>query len=572
MMSATSGNASEPRAQAPPADLVLLGGVVYTADDRGSTVQAVAVRDGRIAFTGTTDRARDWISAGTEVIDLDGRMVLPGFIDSHSHTSYTVRMVEGVQLWGLPSREAYLDAIAAYVAARPDIEVVTGAGWDPAVLGGGGPTSEELDSIEPRRPVALNDKQDHALWVNSAALAAAGVDGHTADPPTGGIIERVPGTVGTSAAPYGEPSGTLRFPATMLVIDALPGYSVEQVKNGVRWYQEHVGGPFGITAVYDCQMQLGAADTQAYEEMARDGELRLWVRGAVELRRDDRVDKFLPRMRAEAARHTNPLFRTPAVKFFADGVLPGRTAYLKEDYANVPGFRGTPVWPPDLLMEAFTAVDAAGLQIAVHAVGDAASAEALDALEHVVAVNGERDRRPHIAHLRCVDPADIPRLARLGATAAMQPFWFLKRPLFFSAELPCLGPERAAHMYPMRSYFDAGALVASSSDWNVTERPDPLVGIQTGVMRWYPGDAMVDEPLVPEEACTVEEMIRSFTINGARAMFLDEMTGSLELGKSADLVVLDRDILACRPEEIGDTRVLLTLFRGEPVYSDGSLA
>lgn len=554
------------------ADLVLLAGFVYVVDADGSVAQAVAVRDGRIACTGSDAEVRELIGPRTEVVDLGGRMVLPSFIDSHSHTSYTVRMVEGVQLWGLGSREKYLEAVAAYVAAHPEVDVVRGAGWDPAVLGGHGPTKEALDRIEHARPVLLNDVQDHALWVNSAALAAAGVTGDTPDPPTGGIVERVPGTADSAATPHGEPSGTLRFPATMLVLDALPGWSVGQVKRGIRWYQEHVSAPLGITAVFDCQVQLGACEAQAYEELARDGELRLWVRVAFELRRDDEVESWLPRMRAEAARHTHPLFRTPAVKFFADGVLPGRTAYLKQDYANVPGFRGAPVWPPALLDEAFAAVDAAGLQIAVHAVGDAASAEALDALEHVTAVNGARDRRPHIAHLRCVDPADIPRLATLGATAAMQPYWFLKRPLYFSAELPCLGPERAARMYPMRSCFDAGALVASSSDWNVTDPPDPLIGIQTGVMRWYPGEASVDEPLVPEEACTVEQMIRSFTINGARSMFLDDVTGSLEVGKSADLVVLDRNILACPPQEIGAGRVLLTLFRGEAVYRDDALA
>jgi predicted amidohydrolase YtcJ len=297
----------------------------------------------------------------------------------------------------------------------------------------------------------------------------------------------------------------------------------------------------------------------------------MWVRVAFELTPEDDLETWLARAREERARHQREAFQTNAVKFFADGVLPGRTAYLKEDYADEPGFRGRPIWPSAQMEDAFVRADRDEFQIVVHAVGDAASAQTLDAFARLEEANGERDRRGNIAHLRCVDPVDIPRLAALGVTAAMQPYWFLKRQLFFEAELPRLGPQRALRMYPMQSYFDAGALVTSSSDWYVTRPPDPLQGIQTGIMRWFPGAALVDEPLNPPEGCTVEQMIRSFTINGARSMFLDHLTGSIEAGKSADLVVLDRDILTCRPEEIGTAHVQLTVSRGRVVYeAEGS--
>jgi predicted amidohydrolase YtcJ len=547
--------------------LALLNGVVHTLDGKQTIAPAVVVRDGKIAFVGSDAGARTRIDTDTRVVDLRGKMVLPGFVESHAHPSDATRMLYEVGLWQQCTKDGYLDAVKAFAAAHPDDAVIRGSGWDPAVLPGRGPCKEDLDRIEPRRPVVLMDLDSHAVWVNSAALALAGIDGTRPDP-TGGCIERTDGTVGKTGTPHGEPSGTLRWPAMDLILDALPAYSVEQVRDGLGWYQREVAAPLGITTAFDAWIPPGGPQEEAYEQLAAEAALTMWVRAAYYMGPEVDVAAWLAEAVRCRGRHRTPLFKTPAVKLLADGVLPSRTAYMKEDYCDEPGFRGVPLWPPARMRDALVAADAAGFQLHVHGLGDAASAQALDCLELVERVNGRRDRRAAVVHLCYVDPADIPRLVRLGATAAMQPFWMYKSPLYFATELPCLGPARAALMYPMRSYFDRGARVACSSDWPVTIPPNPLHGIQTGIMRWFPGASQVDDPLNPQQGCTVAQMIRSYTINGARALFLDRVTGSIRPGKSADLIVLDTDITGCPPEEIGQAKVLLTVFRGNEVFDD----
>ena len=376
------------------------------------------------------------------------------------------------------------------------------------------------------------------------------------------MIERDPLT--------GEPSGTLRETAVGLVTDRLPGYSVAEYERGLLFFAHDVAAPLGITTVFDPGVIVGGPAAQAYERLARDGRLTVTVRAALGLNPGDPLDAWLPAAVAERAAHTGPLFQTPAVKFFADGVLEGRTAYLGEDYADRPGFRGEPLWPPAELAAAFAAVDAAGFQIHVHCIGDGATAETLDALAALEAAAGRRDRRPGLTHLQYVAPADVARLARLGVTAVVQPYWALKDSYFVDSQLPALGRRRAEHEYPLRSFFDSGALVAAGSDWPVTLPPDPLDAIQIGVTRRFPGLSVVDEPLWPAEACTPAQMIDSFTVNAARALFLEAETGSLEPGKNADIVVLDRDLLTVPPDEIGEARVLVTLSRGEEVFHDAS--
>lgn len=554
------------------ADKVFYGGVVYTANAKHPMARAVAVRGSRIQYVGSNWGAARYVGRHTRLVNLHGKLMLPGFIDAHAHASMSVSLVYAVDLYGLGSLEAYLDAVSAFAAANPALPAVQGTGWSNTVAPDIGPLAADLDAVVSDRPVALQSEDYHSLWVNTKALELAGVSGATPDP-EGGKIERVPGTAGTPGNPYGTPSGTLRESAAALVSDVLPDYTVAQYKQGILYFQKEVAGPFGITSVYDPWLGIGSNGVKAYEQLARAGKLTMRVRGALGIDPGDDLSAWVKAARAERAKHKRALFRTTAVKFFADGVIEGHTGYLKEPYADAleyagdADYRGMPLWEPDALAQAFTAVDAARLQIHVHSIGDAATTEVLDALAAARAANGKRDWRPGITHLQLVDPADYARFRQLGVTAVPQPYWFLMDDYYWYLQLPYLGQQRADDEYPMKSLFSAGARVASASDFPVTIPPDPIDGIQTGVMRWAPGwDIPESDVLWPEERVSVKRMIDSFTINGAKAAFTERVTGSIARGKSADLIVLSRNILKTPPKDIGDAEVTLTMFRGRIIH------
>lgn len=562
-----------------PADLVIKNGLVYTVDADWSTAQAVAVRDGRIVFIGSSQAATRFIGPGTQVVNARGNMVLPAFADAHCHAGMTVSSLYAVSLWYLPTVDDYLAAVAEFAAANPDLEWIRGEGWSNTVAPGIGPLATDLDKVVSDRPVAITSEDYHSLWVNSKTLEMAKITGFTQDPP-GGTIERLPDSVDPDTAPYGVPSGTLREAASTMVQELIPDYSLEQYKEGILAYQDWIAKPYGITLVFDALLRPGGRAVQAYEELAQEGMLSMRVRGALALDPEDDLAAMLDAFEAERALHTTPYFQTPAVKFFADGVIEGHTGYLEEPYADAeayngdPDYRGMPLWEPDALAEAFTAVDEADFQIHVHSIGDAATSETLDAFAAARAANGAHDWRPGVTHVQLVSPEDFARFADLGVTAVPQPYWFLKDDYYTYLQLPYLGLPRADEEYPMKSFFDAGVHVASASDFPVTWPPDPLDAIQTGVMRWfpdwvweYPPPPSLEGVLWPEERVTAEQMVQSFTIEGAYANFLEDETGSLEIGKSADIIIVNRDITTCDPAKIGKSKVLLTLFEGRTVFS-----
>ena len=540
------------------ADIVLVNGIVSTRDDARSVVQAVAVRDGVVALVGDSAQVRELIGPRTQTIDLRGRLVLPGFVDAHAHACMAADDLFKAVVYELPSVRDCVAGVARFAAAHPELPVIRGCGWSNTMAPGRGPRKEDLDAVESARPVVLESSDYHSVWVNSRALELAGIHVGTPDSP-GGVIERMEGT--------GEPAGTLREGAVELVTRLLPEYTVEQYAEGIRHYQRDVAAPFGVTAVFDPMVTPGGAAVQAYERLAADGSLGMWVRAAMEMKPEDDVEQWLRVAVAERDAHRTAPFRISAAKFFADGVVEGHTAYLLDDYADRPGDRGAPLWGDAALARAFAAVDAAGFQIHVHAIGDAATAQTLDALAAVRAENGERDRRPGITHLQLVAPADRLRLAQLNVVAVTDPYWFVMEDYYFQLERPFLGP-RADGQYPMRSFLEAGVTVAAASDYPVTIPPAPLVAIQRGVARrQFGGEAGSHAVLGPDERVTVDQMIDACTRGGAFALGLDGVIGSIEAGKSADLVVLDRDIRHARPAAIGEATVALTLCRGRVVHA-----
>ena len=534
-------------------DLVLKNGSVYTVDKDRSWAEAVAIAGDHIVFVGSDEDAGSLIGSETSVIDLDGKMVLPGFVDAHAHPSHAMDIVSNINLHPLDSLGEYEGAIAEFIDRNPNAEAYRGGGWSDTLFPNLGPTRELLDAISPDRPVALVSYDGHSLWVNSSTLERARINKDTPDP-EGGRIERDPAT--------GQPSGTLRETATKLVEGVIPDYSIEERKEALLAYQK-MAVRAGITMCHDAML-----DTQsiaAFNALADEGQLNMRFRGSIALEPTQAIDQQVKAVIQERARNMHPLFQTHAAKIFVDGVVEGGTAYLLEPYAHKPEYCGEPIWGPGILNAASAALDAKSIQIHFHVIGDAAARITLDALEHAQNENDRRDSRHLITHLQLVEPEDIHRFKQLGVIAIPQPFWFKIDDYYRKLALPYLGKARAAKQYPMRSLVDAGVIIASASDFPVTIPFDPLIAIQLGITRSSINDS-TDEVLFLEEKATLEDMITSFTFNGSYANFLENETGSIEAGKRADLVVLDQDLFDIPGNEIANTKVLLTLVDGKEVF------
>ena len=545
------------------ADLILTNGVVYTVDGVRSRHEAVAVAGGRIVAVGTTAGLAELAGPRTRIVDLAGRLVLPGFIDPHMHASSAADELFDLPLGGCDSLAACLAAVARFAAEHPDLPVIRGYGWLDTYMPAEGPLAADLDALVPGRPVLLYDDSFHSSWLNSAALRMAGIDAATPAPPAG-VIERLPD---------GTPAGTLREGPSAAAGRAFPPHTAAHVREGVFHFQRKVAGPYGLTTVHDAGLVPGRdAALEVYEDLQREGELTARYFLSLWICEDQPLGAQIEAAAAERARHMGPLVTAAWAKLFADGVVEGHTACLKAPYADRPGFHGDPVWAGDGLAEASVAAALAGLRLHYHAIGDAAVAMCLDAIEAARTAAGEPLERPLITHMQLLDPADLARFVDLGVVAVPQPYWFLREALYHERQVPYLGRERADREYPMRSFWEHGIPAASASDYPVSPPPDPLIAIQRGVLRRDPADAAEPEALWPEEAVSVERMVESWTINGAYAMGCEHETGSIEAGKAADLIVLSHDILSVPAEEITGAEVELTLFGGRAVHAAGPFA
>ena len=551
-----------------PADLILANGVVYTVDALRSRHGALAISGGRIVAVGGAEIVAEQRGPRTQVVDLGGRLVLPGFVDAHLHPKYAACELFEVDLARCGSLRDCLEAVAGFVDRRPGSAVVRGYGWFPTMAPESAMTAAALDAVVADRPVCLVDDSVHSQWLNTAALRLVGL-GPGVDAPDweGAVIERLPD---------GSPSGLLRE-AWPWVERALPDYDVEDRLAGLRHFQRAIAARYGLTTVHEAGVYPGEPTVAAYRLLDERGELCLRCRLSLMLEPDRAVDEQLAAALEERAGLAGPLLRAGAVKLFADGVIESHTGYLAEPYADRPGFRGDPIWEPEQLVAASVAAAAAGFQLHYHAIGDAAVALSLDAIAAARRGSGQAagasPGRDLITHLQLVDPRDYARLAGLGVVAATQPYWFAKD-VQYDRDIyrPFLGARRAAHQYPMRSLVEAGVTVAAASDYPVSPPPDPLLAIQRGVLRRDPLVPESSSQLWPDEALTVAQMIASFTIAGAYANFLEHETGSLEVGKAADAVVLRENILELPPDHIHEAAVELTLFGGRATFAGGPFA
>ncbi|NMC11327.1 MAG: amidohydrolase [Chloroflexi bacterium] len=540
------------------ADIVLTNGVIYTVDNARSVYSAMAVKGDTIVYVGDDQGASEWVGDQTRLIDLQGKLVLPGLIDAHNHANFAVSEVFEVPLWGIQTVDGYKQAISEFLAAHPGLQGLKGGGWINPLFPPEGPSKEILDELAPDIPVVLGSEDYHSVWVNSKALEMAGITKDTPNP-AGGIIER---------DAEGNPNGTLRESAADLVSETIPAYTADQVMEGLKYFQD-MAHSFGITTVHVPHLTIGTPDLEAFRQLENLNEMTIRFRGALGVEPTDDpsiVEQFVD------AREQNKggLFEISAAKIFMDGVVEGSTAYLEEPYVHKPDSRGELLWDPEKYNAICAALEKAGFQIHVHSIGDAATRITLDGFAFAHEQNGAGDRRHMVTHLQLVNPEDILRFAELNVVAVPQPYWFIVDS-YYTQAVEYLGQERADQQYPMKSFFTNDVVVASASDYNVTVPPNPLAAIEAGVTRkWNEGITAIDtdtsKALNPSEAVTLEEMIASFTINGAYANFLENVTGSLEVGKKADFIILDKNIFEIPVEEIHTAAVLLTFFEGAEVY------
>jgi predicted amidohydrolase YtcJ len=534
------------------ADLVFRHGAVYTVDAARSWASAVAVREGRIVYVGTDTGAGRWIGPNTEVVDLSGRMLLPGFQDGHVHP-----LDGGVEL-GLCNLSAatsveQIDSIVrAWARVHPTARWVSGGGWELPIFPDANPTAARLDRLVPDRPALLWAADGHSGWANSRALALAGITRQTPDPPNGRIERDA----------SGAPTGTLREAAVDLVADLVPKLSDAEQSAGLA-RADSLASRFGITTVFSARTE--ESDLRAFVAADRAGTLTTRVVAALAVPGAD-GDTLLTRLRDWRARYATAHVHPTAVKLFQDGVIESGTAALLAPYLNRGGSAGTPRRDQAMLDRMAIAFDRAGFQIHVHAIGDRAIRMALDALARARQANGPGDGRHGITHLELIDSADIPRFRELGVVANFEPLWADGDTYLTKLTEPYLGAARSRWLYPIASVVRSGAVVTGGSDWPVSSL-NPLDGIETGITHRDPGDTS-GPPWRPEQRVDLTTMIALYTINAAWAHHLERETGSIEVGKLADLIVLDRNLFELPAVRIHEARVLRTFLEGRTVYRD----
>ena len=530
--------------------LVLKNGAIYTSDAVRSWAEAVAIRGGKIVYIGSNSGAQQYVSHRTRVIDLKGKMLLPGFSDSHVHP-----VSSGMQLNDciLTNKKTVADALATVKQCKANLKGkkwIVGGGWELPLFENANPSKELLDQISPDIPVFLEAADGHSAWVNSKALALAGVNKNTKDPARG-RIER---------DKNGEPTGTLREAAIGLVARRLPSPTPTDYLEGLRRALK-LANSFGITSVQDAS--ASGEELQAYKTLDEQGALSVRVVAATKID-PDKAEAQIPELSKRKALYNTPRLNATAAKIFVDGVLESHTSFLLEPYVDQPGNRGPVNYTPEKLTKLITALDRAGFQVHVHAIGDGAVRMALDAFAAAQKSNGRNDLRHHIAHLELISSDDIPRFAKLGVIANFQPLWAYADSYITELTEPILGPERSRWLYPIGSVVRTGAIVVGGSDWSVTSL-NPLEAIQVGVTRYGLDDAKRVSWL-PNERADLATMIAAYTINGAYLAHREKQTGSIEVGKAADLIVLSDNLFAIPEYSIHKAKVLLTLLDGNEVF------
>lgn len=532
--------------------LIVTGGPVFDGE-RLIDARAVAVRDATIVAVGTLAEARA-VAPGADELDAAGGLIAPSFADAHVHLGLVALEALDCTLDDAGSEAACLERVRRHAEALTDPQAwVRGGGWRAEWFSGGTPSRAALDAVVPDRPVLLLDSDRHGGWANSRALALAGIDRTTPDPPDGRIVRD----------PDGEPQGTLREGAVDLVGRIAPEPSPGALAPGIRTAAEHLLA-LGITGWQEAALaSFGSIPdfTDAYH-LALTAGLRGRPTGAIWVPRDltpAGVGAFVAGVRARAAQGDAAGFRTRTAKLMLDGIVESKTALLRDGYPD--GSAGLRYFSDELVHAVVAALNAEGVSVHVHAIGDGAATQALDAF--AAAGASPPGVRNHIAHLQVVNPADVPRFAATGTTVNAQAFWACRNEVMRTVTEPLLGPVRAAWQFPFGSLRRTGATLAMGSDWPVSA-PDPWAAIAVAVTRREVGADVAVAPLGVGEELPLEAALAAYT-SGSHELIGDGTVGRIRVGAGADLAVADRDPFSAPAAEIGATRNAWTIAAGEVV-------
>jgi predicted amidohydrolase YtcJ len=536
-----------PEAKKEMADLVFLNGVVWTVNPEQPRAEAVAIKGEKVLAVGSSADLRELIGEETEVIDLKGKFLLPGFIDSHTHFLDGGFALSRVQLREAKSREDFIARIGERAKELGEGEWILDGDWDhqqfdPPEL----PRREWIDGVTLENPVCVNRHDGHMVLANSAALALAEITSDTPSP-DGGEIMKDPET--------GEPTGILKDAAMDLLSRHIPEPSMDERIRAAEAALNHAREK-GVTSVHDMAY---VSNYEVYQELLKENKLTARLTVYTQITDVDRViNQDIP------ASSDEDFLKIAGLKGFADGSLGSSTALFFEPYSDNPDQRGllySHMYPEGIMEERIMKADRAGLQVAVHAIGDKANHIILDIYEKAIRENKPRDRRWRIEHAQHLLPEDMKRMAKLRVIASVQPYHAIDDGRWAEKKI---GIERCRTTYAFHTLMEDGVVLACGSDWTVAPL-DPLTGIYAAVTRCTL-DGKNPEGWFPEQKLSLEEAIRGYTINGAYAEFSEKSKGSVEKGKWADLVVLDQNLFEISPEKIPQTRVMMTVLNGSIIF------
>jgi len=535
-----------------PADVIITNARIYTVNPQQKWAEAIAIRGDRIVAVGERREVEALRGPVTKTIDGGGRLLLPGFADCHIHFMQGSLGLAQVDLNGSGSVAEIQKRVKAYADSHPKEPWILGMGWTYPVFGPSAvPDKKMLDEVVSDRPVYLDAFDGHSAWANSKALAMAGIDRNTPDPPNGQIVRDA----------NGDPTGALKESAGDLVSSKAPkptrAERVQALRNGMR-----AANKAGLTRVHSAGQDFEYLDL--YNELLKNGEMTVRFYVAYFLDPPGLTPEAITQIEAARKKYNDDWIEGGVVKTMLDGVVEAHTAAMLAPYTDDPSLSGKLFWDPDKYKTTIAELDLRGLQIFTHAIGDRAIRLALDAYQNAAAVNNTHDLRHRIEHIETIDAADIPRFGKLGVIASMQPLHSYPDDDTLTIWARNIGPDRASRAWVWRSIEQANGAIAFGSDWPVVTL-NPWEGVQTALTR-QTKDGEPAGGFIPKQRMSLEDTIHAYTLGAAFAGHREKSEGSLETGKLADLILVDQDLFKIEPSEIGKTEVLFTMVGGKIVY------